>query len=78
MLKWPNDVLVAGRKVCGILSERVDTAQGPVCVVGIGINVSLDEEQLPVPSATSLQSLLASSGGAAVAYGGHCHRAGRI
>ena len=48
VLKWPNDVLVAGRKVCGILSERVDTSQGPVCVVGIGINVSLDEEQLPV------------------------------
>jgi len=54
MLKWPNDVLVADRKVCGILSERVDTSEGPACVVGIGINVSLTEDQLPVPSATSL------------------------
>ena len=54
VLKWPNDVLIADRKVCGILSERVDTAQGPACVVGIGINVSLEEDQLPVPSATSL------------------------
>jgi BirA family transcriptional regulator, biotin operon repressor / biotin---[acetyl-CoA-carboxylase] ligase len=53
-LKWPNDVLIAERKVCGILSERVDTAQGPACVVGIGINVSLDENELPVPTATSL------------------------
>jgi BirA family transcriptional regulator, biotin operon repressor / biotin---[acetyl-CoA-carboxylase] ligase len=54
VLKWPNDVLVAGRKFCGILSERVDTSQGPSCVVGIGINVGLAAEQLPVPSATSL------------------------
>jgi BirA family biotin operon repressor/biotin-[acetyl-CoA-carboxylase] ligase len=54
VLKWPNDVLIADRKVCGILSERVDTSAGPACVVGIGINVSLSEDQLPVPSATSL------------------------
>ena len=54
VLKWPNDVLVAGRKFCGILSERVDTLRGPACVVGIGINVSLEDDQLPVPSATSL------------------------
>jgi BirA family biotin operon repressor/biotin-[acetyl-CoA-carboxylase] ligase len=54
VLKWPNDVLVTGRKFCGILSERVDTSDGPACVVGIGINVSLAEEQLPVPTATSL------------------------
>ena len=54
VLKWPNDVLVAERKVCGILSERVDTPQGPACVVGIGINVGLTDNELPVPTATSL------------------------
>ncbi|WP_228489059.1 biotin--[acetyl-CoA-carboxylase] ligase [Raineyella fluvialis] len=54
MLKWPNDVLIGGRKVCGILSERVDGPDGPGCVVGFGINVSLSEDQLPVPTATSL------------------------
>jgi BirA family transcriptional regulator, biotin operon repressor / biotin---[acetyl-CoA-carboxylase] ligase len=54
VLKWPNDVLVAERKVCGILSERVDTSLGAACVVGIGINVGLSEDQLPVPTATSL------------------------
>ena len=54
VLKWPNDVLLNGRKFCGILSERVDSSVGPACVVGIGINVTLAETQLPVPSATSL------------------------
>jgi BirA family biotin operon repressor/biotin-[acetyl-CoA-carboxylase] ligase len=54
VLKWPNDVLIAGRKFCGILAERVDASEGPACVVGIGINVGLNEEKLPVPSATSL------------------------
>lgn len=53
-LKWPNDVLIGGRKVCGILSERDDTPQGPAAVVGIGINVGLREDELPVPNATSL------------------------
>lgn len=53
-LKWPNDVLVGERKVAGVLVERVDTAAGPVAVVGVGINVSLAEDELPVPTATSL------------------------
>ncbi|GAA2098565.1 biotin--[acetyl-CoA-carboxylase] ligase [Microlunatus panaciterrae] len=55
MLKWPNDVLVRERKLAGILAERVETPSGPACVVGIGLNVSLAEDELPVPTATSLQ-----------------------
>ena len=31
-LKWPNDVLVDGAKICGILAERVDGPTGPACV----------------------------------------------
>ena len=54
VLKWPNDVLIGGRKVCGILAERVDTPAGPACVVGMGINVAMREVDLPVPTATSL------------------------
>jgi BirA family biotin operon repressor/biotin-[acetyl-CoA-carboxylase] ligase len=53
-LKWPNDVLIDGRKVCGILSERVDSVSGPAAVIGMGINTTLTEAQLPVPTATSL------------------------
>ena len=58
-LKWPNDVLVdldtdQGGKVCGILSERVDGPAGPHAVIGIGINVSMERDELPLPTATSL------------------------
>lgn len=53
-LKWPNDVLVDGRKLAGILLERVETPDGPVAVVGVGLNVSMTREELPVPHATSL------------------------
>ncbi len=53
-LKWPNDVLVDGLKVCGILAEIVLTESGPAAVVGMGVNVSQTRDELPVPWATSL------------------------
>lgn len=53
-LKWPNDVLVGGRKVAGILAEVSQTVPVPSVVVGVGLNVSLTEDELPVPTATSL------------------------
>ena len=56
-IKWPNDVQVDGRKVCGILSELVPPtteSSGVAVVVGAGLNVTMSEQQLPVPSATSL------------------------
>lgn len=52
-LKWPNDVLIAGRKVCGILAERVEGTP-PAVVIGMGINTLLSQDELPVPTATSL------------------------
>jgi BirA family biotin operon repressor/biotin-[acetyl-CoA-carboxylase] ligase len=63
-LKWPNDVLVDGRKVAGVLLERVERPVprgGPAAVVGVGLNVSTTREELPVPSATSLALEDASS-----------------
>ena len=53
-LKWPNDVLIDGRKVAGILAEVAPTSV-PAVVVGLGLNVTLTEDELPVPQATSLQ-----------------------
>ncbi|HTN56465.1 MAG TPA: biotin--[acetyl-CoA-carboxylase] ligase [Microbacterium sp.] len=48
-LKWPNDVLVDGRKICGILAEVADGA----VIVGTGVNTAMTHQQLPVPTATS-------------------------
>jgi BirA family biotin operon repressor/biotin-[acetyl-CoA-carboxylase] ligase len=53
-LKWPNDVLVDGRKIAGILLERVETSQGAAAVIGVGLNVTLRQDELPVETATSL------------------------
>ncbi len=52
-LKWPNDVLVGGGKLAGILAE----VAGSVVVIGLGLNVSLDPEELPDPNAVSLTML---------------------
>jgi BirA family biotin operon repressor/biotin-[acetyl-CoA-carboxylase] ligase len=49
-LKWPNDLLVAGRKCAGMLAEA--TTAG--VILGIGLNVSLDATELPRADATSL------------------------
>jgi BirA family biotin operon repressor/biotin-[acetyl-CoA-carboxylase] ligase len=51
-LKWPNDLLLRGdRKTAGILAEAA--VDGAV-VLGIGLNVTLREDELPRPDATSL------------------------
>lgn len=51
--KWPNDVLVGGKKICGILSERVErkdaftpasAAPDTGIIVGIGLNVNMSSE----------------------------------
>ena len=51
-LKWPNDVLVSGYKVCGILSELLPSSTA--VVVGAGLNLTLDEHDLPTLTSTSL------------------------
>jgi BirA family transcriptional regulator, biotin operon repressor / biotin---[acetyl-CoA-carboxylase] ligase len=39
-IKWPNDILVDEKKLCGILTETVETSTGRAVVVGIGINLT--------------------------------------
>ncbi|GAA1749660.1 biotin--[acetyl-CoA-carboxylase] ligase [Agromyces humatus] len=56
-LKWPNDVLVSGFKICGILSELLPPSTGAATgavVVGAGLNLTLDEHDLPTLTSTSL------------------------
>ena len=57
-IKWPNDICVDDRKLCGILAETVETENGTAAIVGIGIN--LNDESFPPELellATSLQAV---------------------
>lgn len=64
-IKWPNDVLIDGRKCCGILlrSHMLPGERFPVLVLGIGLNANIEFDDL-LPTATSL----------AVASGRHVDR----
>jgi BirA family transcriptional regulator, biotin operon repressor / biotin---[acetyl-CoA-carboxylase] ligase len=57
-LKWPNDLLMAGRKVGGILCENLQASpSGPFQVIGVGINVNMNPVDFPAElreSATSV------------------------
>jgi BirA family biotin operon repressor/biotin-[acetyl-CoA-carboxylase] ligase len=58
-IKWPNDVLVNGKKVCGILTEA--KTRGDVLdyvVVGVGVNADFDVELLPSSLRDSVATLL--------------------
>ncbi|MGB8216921.1 MAG: biotin--[acetyl-CoA-carboxylase] ligase [Candidatus Methanoperedens sp.] len=61
-IKWPNDILINGKKVCGILTEieaEIDMIE--YCVVGIGIDANVDTESFPEEirdSSTSLKKEL--------------------
>jgi BirA family biotin operon repressor/biotin-[acetyl-CoA-carboxylase] ligase len=59
-LKWPNDVLLAGRKVGGILAEG-DLAASPSVVLGIGVNVNQAPDDWP-PGLATVAASLASLG----------------
>lgn len=61
-LKWPNDVLIGDRKVCGVLTELLPSLDG--VVIGAGLNLLATADQLPVPTATSLALAGADTGGA--------------
>jgi len=46
-IRWPNDVLIDGRKVCGVLPEAVSSADGRVGHLLLGIGVNVDQSEFP-------------------------------
>ena len=63
-IKWPNDVLLEGKKVAGVLCEQMlpdHGVHGPVFIVGVGINANLDVAELGTPlryPATTVESVI--------------------
>ncbi|WP_370674384.1 biotin--[acetyl-CoA-carboxylase] ligase [Pleomorphomonas sp. PLEO] len=55
-IKWPNDILYAGAKLCGILIEATTTREGRVVVAGIGVNC-VHHPDVALYSATDLAEI---------------------
>jgi biotin-[acetyl-CoA-carboxylase] ligase BirA-like protein len=58
-LKWPNDLLLDGAKLGGILLECVNASTAPVAIIGIGVNIAQAPEGLRYP-ARALSALAAA------------------
>jgi BirA family biotin operon repressor/biotin-[acetyl-CoA-carboxylase] ligase len=68
-LKWPNDLVIEGRKLGGILIELRAEAAGPACVViGIGLNVALGAPLLEQIAATGLVPIDLAGAGMKASY----------
>jgi Biotin-(acetyl-CoA carboxylase) ligase len=63
VMKWPNDVLVLGKKLSGVLCETVPVDKGLFVIIGIGVNGNVCADELLVidQPATSLQELIGES-----------------
>lgn len=63
-IKWPNDLLLAGKKFCGILTETgpVRFGEPTLVVIGIGLNVSTSGDEFPSELRERATSLLLQSG----------------
>lgn len=63
MIKWPNDLIMGTKKVCGILTEiKADDANTDYVIAGIGINVSSRKDQFPPELAGSASSVYQETG----------------
>ncbi|MCY6958173.1 biotin--[acetyl-CoA-carboxylase] ligase [Clostridium brassicae] len=62
-VKWPNDIVINGKKVCGILTEMSgEINKVNYVVIGIGINVNINEEEFPKEVSAVASSLKIQSG----------------
>lgn len=62
LIKWPNDILLNGKKACGILTEmKADQDSVNFIILGIGVNVNTPKDAMPKVG-TSLREELARSG----------------
>ena len=62
-IKWPNDIMIGNKKLCGILTEmKAEQDSVDFVVLGIGVNVNVPVKQLP-KGATSIKEELVSVGG---------------
>lgn len=62
-IKWPNDIIVENKKLCGILSELTLTEEGiDYAIVGVGINVNLDREDFKEDLAERASSVFLQTG----------------
>jgi BirA family biotin operon repressor/biotin-[acetyl-CoA-carboxylase] ligase len=62
-IRWPNDLEIHGRKLGGILPERVETANGRRILVGVGLNVSTDLTRAPDDVRAMATTLAQAHGG---------------
>jgi BirA family transcriptional regulator, biotin operon repressor / biotin---[acetyl-CoA-carboxylase] ligase len=63
MVKWPNDVLIAGRKVAGLLNEMsAETERIHYVILGIGVNLNMAPEQFPADLRYPATSLAMETG----------------
>lgn len=64
LIKWPNDILINNKKVCGILTEsKVEIDVVHYVIIGIGINVNLDKSNFPEDIRAKATSLKIENGG---------------
>lgn len=56
-IKWPNDLCVGDKKLCGILAETLESSTGSFVIIGIGINLTAEVLPLVQAAATSIESV---------------------